>query len=160
MSKVSMSIAVDQTRLRRISSALVVGETLDRAQALAIVEIAQLAAGAEPDEDPQEHTILQAAVQHICSLAGLELDEVMAIAQIPDAARHARFDTLGRQLATPGTRELAYAVAFLVSVSDLELSPTESSDLEELQRVLHVDHRRATDLAVFIAEAVAAEDAA
>ncbi len=84
----------------------------------------------------------------------------MAIAQVPDTARRARLDTLGRQLATTGARELAYAVAFLVSVSDLELSPSESAGLEELQHVLHVDDRRATDLTVFIADVVAADDAA
>jgi tellurite resistance protein len=149
-----MSIAVDQTRLRRISSALLPHETLDRTQALAVLEFARIAAGADAVDDPQEHTILQAVVQHVCSLAGLELDEATPIPRAPDP--HIRLARLGDRLATKGARELAYAVALLVSVADLALVPSETANLEELQRALGVDDRRATDLTVFVAETVAA----
>lgn len=146
-----MSIAIDQTRLRRISSGLLAGEGLGRAQALAMLNIARIASGADPDHDPQEHTILQAVVQHVCALAGLEPDEAWAIPRIgPLTSRRTALAALGRDLATRRVRELAYVLALLVALSDLDLAATESDALQELQYALDVDDRRATDLTVFV----------
>ncbi|HSK01580.1 MAG TPA: hypothetical protein VK932_10085 [Kofleriaceae bacterium] len=156
-----MSIAVDQTRLRRIVEALRVGETLDRAGALTILEIAQLAAGVGPEDDPAEHATLQAIAQHVGSLVGTKPGELLAIPQLPDEdARAGHLALLASQLHTRAARELAYAIAFLVSVADLQLTPAETAALEEFQRALGIDDRRATDLVVLVSEIVAAGDSA
>lgn len=156
-----MPIAVDQTRLRRIVETLLAGEAPERAEVLAILEIARLAAGVEPEESPQEHATLQAIAQQVGSLAGLLPGELLASPQPPDdEARSTWLGSLAGRLRTRGARELAYAVAFLVSVADLQLTPDEKTALEAFQHALGLDHRRATDLVVLVAEIVDAGDTA
>lgn len=156
-----MSIAVDQTRLRRIVEALRAGESLDRAGVMTILEIAQLAAGVGPEDDPAEHATLQAIAQHVGSIAGTKPGELLAIPQLPDEeARSGHLALLASQLPTRAARELAYAVAFLVSVADLQLTAAETAALEEFQRALGIDDRRATDLVVLVSEIIDAGDSA
>lgn len=151
-----MSIAVDQTRLRRIVETILAGESLNRAEASTVLQIAQLAAGADDTEKPAEHAALQAVAQHIYSLVGLKLPEVSAIPPLPDHdARVSWFRALSAELKTRPARELAFAMAFLVSIADLDLRRDEHESLEELQLALGVDHRRATDIVVQLSETVA-----
>lgn len=154
-----MSIAVDQTRLRRVVDAVLPDRRLDLAQATMILQIAQLAAGVDLDEDPAEEATLHAVAQHVFSLVGMKPDEDSPIPPLPDEdARAAWLRALASQLETRGARELAYALAFLVSVADLELTPVEKTALEEFQHALGLDHRRATDLVVMLSEIMAAGD--
>lgn len=150
-----MSIAVDQTRLRRIFESLLPGARLDRAQAATLLQIAQVAAGIDRRDEAEERQMLHAMAQQV----GLKPAELRPIPPLPDAeSRAAWLTALARDLKTPGARELAFALAFLMSVADLELAPVETESLEELQRALGVDHRRATDLVVFLTEVVAADE--
>ena len=48
-------------------------------------------------------------------------------------------------------------MAFLVSISDLELAAKEHANLEEMQEAIGVDDRRAMDLVIQLAETIAAE---
>lgn len=156
-----MSIAVDQTRLRKIVTTLLGCSTLTRNDGETILEIAQLAAGIEPEEDPAEHATLQAIAQQVGALVGFKPGELQPIPEIPDEdARRAYLRALARQLSTQTTRELAYTLAFLVSVADLRLTPEEHTNLELFQHALGVDYSRATDLAIFASEIVAADDTA
>lgn len=156
-----MGIAVDQTRLRRIADTLLAGTTLELAEAMSLLEIAQVAAGVEPGDDPAEHAALQAVAQQVGSLVGLKPGELLAIPPLPD--EEARADWLGalaRSLETRAARELAYALVFLVSVANLRLTPDETTALEEFQRALGLDHRRAADLVVLVSEIIDAGDTA
>ncbi len=157
----AMSIAVDQTRLRRIVETILGGKALDRGEVLTVLEIAQLAAGVGPEDDPEEHAALQALAQQISAIAGLRTGELFAIPQIAEEApRTEHLRLLAAQLASRAARELAYASAFLVSVADLQLTALEKTALDGFQRALGLDDRRATDLVVFVSEVVAAETAA
>jgi hypothetical protein len=151
-----MSIALDQSRLRRIVDAVLQGERLDRSEAATILEFAQLAAGVDLDEDPAELAVLQAFAQHIAPILGERPDDTRPIPPLPDEdARLHWLGALAAELDTRGARELAFVLAYLVSVADLAMSPLETTALEEVQRVLGVDERRATDLVVFVTETVA-----
>jgi hypothetical protein len=149
-----MGIAVDQSRLRRIVEHLVPRESIDRVQATTLLEIAQLAAGADQREDPAELAMLQSVAQQI----GLKPGEIRPIPPVPDEeARVSWIRALAAQLETRSARELAFALAFLLSVADLELAALETSALEEFQRALDVEDRRAIDLVIFLTETVATE---
>lgn len=63
-----------------------------------------------------------------------------------DEERAARIATLVRQLPTTGARDLAFALAYLLIVVDLELAPIEDSLLRQLQRELTIPGDRASDL--------------
>jgi hypothetical protein len=149
-----MSIAVDQTRLRRISDGILGSTRLDRTEALAIMELAQLAAGVE-NEDLAEHATLQAVAQHVGSLVGWKPGELCPVPRGSAAIGEGWIEALAAQIGTPRARELAYACAFLVSVSNLELTASEHSELERFQRALGLGDRRATDLVIRLTEVVA-----
>lgn len=156
-----MSIAVDQTKLRRIVHTILPSASLDPLQAQTIIEFAQLAAGVSRGDDPMEHSIMQAVAQHVGSLAGMQPGDLLPIQRLPDEeSRRHWFGSLAAQLETRGARELAYVCAFLVSVADLELTEAERNSLDELQSVLGLEDRRATDLMILVTETVAAESAA
>lgn len=155
-----MSIAVDQTRLRRVVEAVLPERRLDVTQATMILQIAQLAAGVDLDDDPAEQATLQAVAQQVFSIVGVKPDEVLPIPPLPDEdARAVWLRAIAAQIKTRGARELAYALAFLVSVADLELTPLERTTLEEFQNALGLEHRRAMDLVILLSEIVAADDA-
>ena len=156
-----MSIAVDQSRLRRVVDAVLPERALDITQATMILQIAQLAAGVDLHEDPAEQATLQAIAQHVFSIVGVRADDVQPIPPVPDEdARSVWLGAIAAQLESRGARELAYALAFLVSVSDLELTPVETAALEEFQHALGLDHRRATDLIILLSDIVEAGDGA
>jgi tellurite resistance protein len=151
-----MPIAIDQSKLRAIAQHILGTNRLDRAEATTAVSIAQLAAGADDQERPAEHALLQALAQFVLSGVGLRPGEIRAIPALPDHdARIAWFRALSAELRSQAARELAFAFAFLVSVADLELVPDEHDSLEELQHALGVDHRRAMDIVVLLTETVA-----
>jgi hypothetical protein len=68
--------------------------------------------------------------------------------------RRAQIASLATQLATTSARELAYLVAYLLIVSDLELAPVETELLEGLQRALWIEGPRASELAAEVSELV------
>jgi hypothetical protein len=154
-----MSIAVDQHRLRRIVETILPGGTLDQREATTMLQFVQLAAGVDQVDDPIEHSIMQSIAQTVSGLAGLRVGEILSIPPIEDEhARRQWLERLGAQLTSGGTRELTYAFVFLTSVADLQLTSTERDALEEFQHALRLDHRRATDLVVFLTSVVAADE--
>jgi hypothetical protein len=153
-----MSIAVDQTKLRRIIDTILAGEELDRNEAAMVLQIAQLAAGSDDVERPAEHALLQAIAQRVYGLVGIQTGELCAIPRIDDrGARLAWFRAIAAELHTRAARELAFAMAFLVSISDLELVAIEHTNLDDLQEAIGVDDRRAMDLVIQLAETIASE---
>ncbi len=154
-----MSIAVDQTKLRRIVDTILDSEELNRNEAAIVLQIAQLAAGSDDVERPDEHTMLQAIAQRVSNLVGIEPEEISAIPPIADDdARLAWFESLAAELHTRAARELAFALAFLVTIADLEMVAAEHANLEELQHAIGVDDRRATDLVVQLTETIAPDE--
>ena len=152
-----MSIAVDQQRLRRIIEVLLPSRTLDRAEAITMLQFVQLAAGIDDTDDPLEHSIIQSIAQAVCGLAGVRTGDIRAIPPLDDdLARLSWLARLGRQLPSRAARELTYALVFLTSVADLRLTPAERDALEDFQYALGLDDQRATDLVVFLTEIVAA----
>jgi len=151
-----MTFAIDQSKLRRITETMLAGEGLNREEGAALLQIAQLAAGADDAEQRVERALLQAIAQRICSLNGVHPAELIAIPPIQGfEARMARFRALATTLQTRAARELGFALAFLVAISDLDLQSSEHAILEELQHALGVDHRRATDIVVALTDIIA-----
>ena len=151
-----MSIAVDQTRLRHIVDTLFPERALERDQAMTSLQFVQLAAGADHEDQPAEHCVVQSISQIVGSLSGLELEDLLPILPIErDRSRRRWLRSLGANLRERELRELTYAFVFLVLVSDLELTREERAALEEFQLALDIDDRRAMDLVVFLTDAVA-----
>lgn len=157
----AMSIAVDQQRLRTITEALLPSRTLDRSETITVLQFVQLAAGVDWIEDPVEHSIMQSVAQAVCDLAGLRFGELQAIPALDDDdARRQWLQRLGRQLTSSGARELTFALVFLMSVADLQLTAAERDALEEFQHALDIDDERATTIVILLTDIVAASDTA
>lgn len=147
---------MDQTRLRRIVEEILAGEELGRAEVWAILEIARLSVGADGAVRAAEHAALEAIAQRVASLLGLESRQLSAIRLRGEPLeRPSWFRSLAAELRSRHARELAFAMAFLVLVADLELSAVEHESLEDLQRALGVDDRRASDIVIRLTELLA-----
>lgn len=155
-----MSIAVDQTRLRRIVETLLPRGSLEPVEAEIMLQLVQLAAGADGADVAAEHSIVQSIGQRITALAGLRVGDVIPSAPIDDELQRLEsLRLLGADLGSREARELTYAFVFLTVVADLVLTPSERDALEQFQTALGIDHARATDLVVFLTDIVAVSDA-
>lgn len=154
-----MSIAVDQQRLRRIVDLLLPNRRLERSEATTMLQFVQLAAGVERIDGLVEHSIMQSVAQSVCGLAGLRTGELLAIPPLnDDLARMSWLQRLGRQLLSRGARELTYALVFLTTVADLQLTSAERDALEDFQHALEIDDRRATTLVILLTDIVDAPE--
>lgn len=151
---------VDSTRLRIVVRAVLGADriapflTVDEARV--IVAIGYLALEADLDEDSDELATLDAITQQVCELAGIPPSALppLPVTPVPldHEERRSRIRQLASRLTRRHTRELAYAIAYIVVISDLQLSPSESDLLDDVQRTLELDDRRAGELATTVAE--------
>jgi tellurite resistance protein len=126
---------------------------ISQEDARAILGIAQLVAGADDKEDAEEVMVLDELTAQITALAGGPLDVPRAYAN-DDYERLEKIREIGGQLTTPQTRELAYAIAYAVTISDFELAPAETEFLADLAVALGIPDSRTGELAVAVAQAV------
>ncbi|HUS27369.1 MAG TPA: hypothetical protein VMZ53_02640 [Kofleriaceae bacterium] len=111
-------------------------------EARAIIDVARLAAAADKKTDLSETVVLLALSKIVCDMAG--------VTEIPDPTASIdpkRLMEIGEQLVPQGARELAYAGAFFVMISDLELTKEESQLAAGLADALVLDAGRAKQLA-------------
>jgi tellurite resistance protein len=123
------------------------GMTVDEADARAVLGICALVAGADDKADPEEDSVLGEIAGHL----GPTVPDVRAN---DDLERLEKIREIGGELSTQGVRDLAYALAYVVAVADLELAPAESEFLADLAVALGVSDERAGELAQRVAEAV------
>ena len=111
-------------------------------EALAIIDVARLAAAADRRSDVAETAVLLSVTKIVCEMAGLD--------DIPQLAPHitpARVGEIGEELVPQGARELAFAAAFLVMIQDLELTSEEKNLASALGEALVIEAPRAAELA-------------
>ena len=129
------------------------GARLGEQDARAILCIAQLVAGADDRENPEETRVLDEITAQLAAHARTPLAVTRAYAS-DDYERLEKIREIGARLTTPQTRELAYAIAYAVTISDLELAPAESEALADLAVAVGISDDRSGELAVAVAQAV------
>ena len=122
----------------------------------AITQLAFLAAEIDFDEDIDERDALDELTTELYSMSELPVASGGVVSPLPidDEERSAVIHELAPLLESRGARELAYVIAYLVSVADLELAPIESRFIDDLQRALEISDERAADLVSTVGEAV------
>ncbi len=148
-----MTIAIDDTKFRQILD-LAYYRQVDPEEIRAIVRIAQLAAAVDLDDDPDERTMLGTLGGKLCALGGLASVPRLARVPIDDEERAFQVAKLSLSLVSPAARDLAFAVAYLVIVADLELAPVEGSLLSQLAYALMIPEPRANQLVQGISQIV------
>jgi hypothetical protein len=157
-----MSIEIDDARFQQLLDLALVARGLDPHEVRVVVDIAQLAASIDLDDDPEERTLLHTLTRRLCAWGGISPSSIRPLSPVPtdDEERAARIAVLAQQLVTAGARDLAFAVAYLVIVADLELSPGEGSLLDGLEHELELPRARARELAGTAARIVTPDEQA
>lgn len=150
---------IDATTFRLIARGLLQEEATRTApltadEAIAIVQLGYLASGADLEDDSDELALREQIGRHVCALADIAFESVPWPSPLPIDAeeRIAWLTKLRGELTTPGVRELAYVVVYLLAVGDLELAPVESDLLSDVEGVFGIGDERAREL---VAEAAA-----
>lgn len=132
------------------------GKVLSPDEAASIIQIAQLAGGVDLDEDPGELRLERQLARYVASLGGLPAGRVAPVSPLPldREERRAWIARLAAGLDTEEVGQLAYVIAYLVTIGDLEIAPVESTFLEELRAALGIGRDLASDLVVSISSMI------
>lgn len=142
---------IDPGRFRDILRAQHPGP-LSPLDAEVIVAIAQLAVDADGREDAGEIRLFFTVGKAVFSLAGMEDASTPTFAVDEDDDQ--RLLALAGKLTATSSRELAFAVAQLLTLADVAIAPEEDAFIESLRVALEIDGDRAGELASAINQAV------
>jgi hypothetical protein len=153
-----MSLELDDKTFHRLLDVVMPGEQLAPAEAIPIALIAQLAGGIDLKDDDAERGLLDVILGRLCELSTIRRSIIPVLSPRPlpedGEARRAWVNWLAGQVATPGARELALVLAYLLVVADLELAPVEAQLIEELRGALAIDADRARELIAEVSASV------
>jgi hypothetical protein len=138
---------------RAIVSMTLGSERLGTKDAIAIVGMLYIALDADDREDPDELATVSEISDQVGALAGTKV-EAPGERATDDYERLEKIRKLGSQLSGPPSRELAYALCYVVSIADLDLAPAETELLADLAVALGISDDRAAELAALVAKAV------
>ena len=120
-----------------------------------VVALAQMSVDADGQEDADEIKMFFTLGKSVFELAGLS--------DVPtptffDEDDDERLENLAKSLVTREARELAYAVAHLLSIVDVQIQPEEEAFLQHLAEALAITEDRAEELALQTSEAITPMD--
>lgn len=143
-----MTLAIDDAKFQQILDVTLGAQPLTPPELRTVLQVVQLAAEIDLDEDPAELALLRSLTDQLCTATGIVLDRFPLLSPIPtdDEERAAQLAALVQRLPTTGARDLAFALAYLMLVSDLELAPVEDALLHQLQGTLTIPPERASRL--------------
>src|SRR5512138_1537557 len=110
---------IDEAQLPAVVRALHQG-ALSVGDAETVVALAQLAVDADGREDPDEIAMFFAFGKSVLALAGVTETPTPTVSGDDEDERLA---DLAGQLSTPGARELAYAMAYVLTIADYQAAP-------------------------------------
>ncbi|MGE0549175.1 MAG: hypothetical protein AB7O24_23340 [Kofleriaceae bacterium] len=124
--------------------------------ARAIIQLAELAVGIDLKEDSEERATLDTLARHVCANGGIDRSSVPPVSPLPEGPEERRtwLRRLARGIDSPVARALAYALTYVVIVSNGEIGPAESVLLEDLREMLAIGTDRAAELVENVSEAI------
>lgn len=127
-------------------------------EAQAIVGLGRLAIDADRTVDGDELDLYDDIGDLVCELAGADADEIVEAEDRKgrgDDDRKVRLADGAGKLGTANVRELAYAVAYMLTVADLAIQPEEDAYLSALQDALAISDDRQNEIAGDVSDALA-----
>jgi len=123
-----------------------------------IIAIAQLAVAADRVDDPEERALFRELAAHVYTHAK-QATEAPDLGPVDDEdQRQDQLRSHAGQLAGKPAAALAYAIAYVLVISDLELAPEEDALLETLGKALGLTDDRVDELAAVVSEAITPMD--
>lgn len=141
---------IEEERLPAVVRALHQG-ALSVGDAETVVALAQLAVDADGREDPDEIAMFFAFGKSVLGLAGITETPTPTVSGDDEDERIAE---LAGRISTPAARELAYTMAYVLTIADYQAAPEENVFMEKLRGALKISTDRAADLAQRVAEAI------
>jgi len=149
-------VNIDAAQYKQIATLVFEGadSALPAHEAELVIQLCQLAVAADSVEDADEITLFNSIATHVYAHAKLKTTP-------PDLAplddREQRRDLIkstAAQLAGKQSAGLAYALAYILAISDLDLAPEEGELIEDLGEALQIDADKADDLIVGVTEII------
>lgn len=131
--------------------------TLPPGDAELIIAIAQLAVAADRVDDPDERALFEALAALVYKHAKLDSSAPTLAPVDDDEQRIEHLRSHAAQLAGKPSAALAFAVAYVLVIADLELAPEEGALLDTLREALGLDEDRAEDLTAAVGAAITPE---
>ncbi len=151
---------IDASQYQKIVEAAFGGadaHALSAGDAELIIAIAQLAIAADRFDDPDEQSFFDQVAALVYRHANVETT-APTLPAIPDEDQ--RIDHLrshAAQLAGKPSASLAFALAYALVISDMDVAPAEGALLDTLREALGLDEDRANDLSSAVGMAVTPE---
>jgi tellurite resistance protein len=131
---------------------------LTPAHAELVIAIAQLAVAADRVEDPDEQALFASLAQHVYGQAKLKTSPPTLGPVEDEEQRIEHLQSHAAQLRGTPAAALAYSIAYVLTIADLDLAPEEGELLDLLVEALGLDPERADDLTATVAEAITPAD--
>ena len=149
---------IDHEQFAKIFQAAYAGAPdakLTPAEAELVIAIAQLAVAADRVEDPDEQALFTSLSQKVYKQARVETTPPSLGPVDDEEQRMEHLQSHAAQLkSSPGAAALAFAVAYVLTIADLDLAPEEGELLEVLGEALGLDVEKADDLVAIVGEAI------
>ncbi|MBA3461726.1 MAG: hypothetical protein H0T46_17310 [Deltaproteobacteria bacterium] len=147
---------IDAAQYKQIATIVYDGKGVGptAAEAELVVAICQLAVAADKVEDPDEAALFQSIATHVYAHANLSTTPPTFHPIEDQDQRRDLMQSTAAQLAGKPSAGLAYALAYILAISDLDLAPEEGELLEDLGEALAIDADRADDLIVGVTEVI------
>ncbi len=124
------------------------------AEAELVISICQLAVAADSVEDADEAALFDSIAAQVYAHAKVATTPPTFHPLDDDEQRLDLLKSSAAQLAGTPSASLAYALAYILAISDLDLAPEEGELLDDLVDALGIDPDRADDLIVAVTEII------
>ena len=131
---------------------------LSAADAELVIAIAQLAVDADRVDDADERKLFDSIAGHVYNHANVRTAVPVLAPVDDDELRMDHLQSHAAQLRGKPAAALAFALAYALVISDLQLAPEEGALLEALREALGLDEDRAEELASTIGAALTPEE--
>ena len=147
---------IDAAQFEQIATTVYEGKdaALTPAEAELVVAICQLAVAADDVENEDEAALFDSIAARVYKHAKLATTPPAFQPIDDDEQRRDLIKSHAAQLAGKPSAELAYALAYILAISDLDLAPEEAEFIEDLGDALGLEPDRADDLIVAVTEII------
>ena len=136
-----MPFMLDDANVRDLVDSIV-GPHIEESEVRAVIATMQLAASI----DSHDNRVLDTLIRRMCEIGDIERVGPLSPVPMDDEERATKIVELADRLPSPEARELAYVLAHLAIVGDLQIAPIESRFMRDLRDAFGIDPERAAEL--------------
>lgn len=118
---------------------------LTASEGIALVRLARLAVDADDREDQEEMAFLEKVVAHVCALADITAPPEQDLPH-DDEERVEQLADIASALVGKPSAALGYAIAYMMTISDLDVAPVEATFVEDAGEALDIDPEHGDEL--------------